>query len=684
MAKGKKKGPVDVFATLGTSGRTEAADATESTEVRPAEMLDTALVITPAIPRVEVSLNIQFRCTVPIVEGDMLQLSLPGFRGKASLFTPEFSPIQATKSVRQFRGYWSGEGAKKGKGPGKQLLLLKCVHRVEAQQLVAIVVPRSLRLMSPDKLAQNSSKIKISGVVKYAEGGRILKQVFVSSTEVKKRQVLEEIKDYKLLISELDQLSGLEEVDAHIAEELSMEEVDHIWESAYERCPYPIALQWHIAHSAFRDYESFGPLLKTIVEGAIHSVRRRQQFLGLYREIATNLGVKVGAVIIYQDVLNMLYGSLYPQMPGTVLLAIRLFTMEPIDIARTFLISEPPQFSLAQEIYSSFRTGNPENLKKWAFTVATLMLLVGTYANDPESMADMPTLPLYYAIKEVPHDELQYIREMPSNEWYAFPFFALVRPRVNWTDEEAFPIPDNAVLFEIHNAADGLDVSDLSMYPYDREWLLPLFSSFRVNHVKVYDDRNSLTHVVMDMHGCLHGSVKEPMIPEEDRAVTAVMVKKLRTEAEKNIYRAHQIAEHAYLNVTLNERLRLHPQTLLRAQYVDHYFEVKRFSQAKTTVEEGIVNWQVCTTPAQLIDPVEGVIKHAGWESMPRKFALLTEQYFLSKTRFKKVFEAQGILLDFSGYLCDYGGKGPRPMRRLLRKRVTHEAPLPVFEELNS
>ncbi|PWV13089.1 hypothetical protein C3747_45g249 [Trypanosoma cruzi] len=684
MAKGKKKGPVDVFATLGSSGRIEVAGETESTDMRPAEMLDTALVITPAIPRVEVSLSIQFRCTVPIVEGDMLQLYLPGFRGKASLFTPEFSPIQATKSLRQFRGYWSGEGAKKGKGPGKQLLLLKCVHRVEAQQLVAIVVPRSLRLMSPDKLAQNSSKIKISGVVKHAEGGRILKQVFVSSTEVKKRHVLEEIKDYKLLISELDKISGLEDVDAHVAEELSMEEVDHIWESTYERCPYPIALQWHIANSAFRDYESFGPLLKTIVEGAIHLVKRRHQLLGLYREIATNLGVKVGAVIIFQDVLNMLYGSLYPHIPGTVLLAVRLFTMEPIDIARTFLISEPPQFSLAQEIYSSFRTGDPEGLKKWAFTVSTLLLIVGTHANDPEPSVDTPILPLYYAIKEVPHDELQYIREMPPNEWYLFPFLALVRPRVNWTDEEAFPIPDNAVLFEIHNAADGLDVSDLSMYPYDREWLLPLFSSFRVNHVKVYDDRNSLTHVVMYMHGCLHGSMKEPMIPEEDRAVTAVMVRKLRTEAEKIIYRAHQIAEHAYLNVTLNERLRLHPQTLLRAQYVDHYFEVKRFSQAKTTVEEGLVNWQVCTTPAQLIDPVEGVIKHAVWEFMPRKFALLAEQYFLSKTRFKKVFEAQGILLDFAGYVCDYGGKGPRPMRRLLRKRVTHEAPLPVFEELRS
>ncbi|RNF19499.1 uncharacterized protein Tco025E_04122 [Trypanosoma conorhini] len=685
MAKGKKKGPVDVFATVSPSTSVRgAAAAIEPAEVTSAELLDTTLVITPAIPRVEVSLNIQFRCSVPLVEGDTLQLQLPGFRGKASLFTTESSLMQTmVASPRHFRAYWTGEGEKKGKGHGKQQLLLRCVRRVETQQLVLIVIPRSLGLISPDKLAQNSSKIKISGQVKHADGGKILKQVFASTTEVKKRPVAEEIKEYKTLMAGLDQAGGLEEADAHVAEELSLEEVDNIWESAHDRCPYPIALQWHIAVSVFREYEDFGSLLKTIVEGAIASVKRRQQPLALYREIAKNLGVKVGAVILFQDVVSMLYASLYPALPGTVLLALRLFTMEPIDVARTFLTSEPPALSLAHEIYSSFRTGDTEGLKKWSNTLATLLLIVGTHAASQEQHADAPPLPvLYYGIKEVPQDELRYLREMPENEWYMFPFLALARPDVDWTDEEAFPVPDNAVLFEIHHAVDGLDVSDLSMYPYDREWLLPLFSSFRVTEVKVYEDRNGLTHVVLDMQGCLHGSVKDPLIPEEDRAVAAMMVKKLRSEAEKLTYRARFIAEHAYLHVSLNQRLRLQPQTLLQAQYVDHYFEVKRFSEAKLAVEEGIVNWQVCTSPAQLMDPVEGVIKHAVWESMPRKFALLAEQYFLSRTRFKKVFEVHGIFLDFAGYVCDYAGKGPRPMRRLLRKRVTHEAPLPVFEEL--
>ncbi|ESL11674.1 hypothetical protein TRSC58_00570 [Trypanosoma rangeli SC58] len=685
MAKGKKKGPVDVFATLSPLNSVgTAAGVVEPTEVRAAELLDTTLVITPAIPRVEVSLNIQFRCTVPLVEGDMLQVQLPGFRGRASLFTTESAPMQTIgASPRYFRAYWSGEGEKKGKGPGKQLLLLRCVRRVEAQQLVMIDVPRSLRLVSPDKLPQNSSKLKISGVVRHADGGKIPKQVFISSTEVKKRPVADEIKEYKTLMASLDQAGGLEEADIHVAEELSIEEVDHIWESAHDRCPYPIALQWHIAVSVFRDYETFGPLLKTIMEGAIASVRRRQKSLACYREIAKNLGVKVGAVILFQDVLSTLYGFLYPSLPGTLLLAIRLFTMEPTDVARTFLTSEPPQLSLAQEIYSSFRTGDLEGLKKWAHTVSTLLLIVGTPAASQELHAEAPSLPvLYYGIKEVPQDELRYVREIPEDDWYMFPFLALARPNVNWTDEEAFPVPDNAVLFEIHNAVDGLDTCDLSMYPYDREWLLPLFSFFRVKEVKVYEDRNGLTHVVLDMQGCLYRSSKDPMIPEDDRAVVMVMVKKLRSEAERLTYCARFIAKHTYLHVSLNERLRLQPQTLLQAQYVDHYFEVKRFSQAKMTVEEGVVNWQVCTSPAQLIDPVEGVIKHAVWESMPRKFALVAEQCFLSRTRLKKVFEVQGIVLDFTGYMCDYAGKGPRPMRRLLRKRVTHEAPLPVFEEL--
>ncbi|KEG13271.1 hypothetical protein DQ04_01111080 [Trypanosoma grayi] len=686
MAKGKKKGPVDVFARLAGSAslRADAVGTVEQLEVLPAELVDTALTVIPAIPRVEVSLNLQFRCSVPLIEGDVIQVSMPGFRGKASAFTPENTLMQSMAPQRLFRGYWSGDGAKKGKGPAKQVLLLKCVHRIDAQYLVMLTIPRSLGLIGPDKLALNSSKIKISGTVAHAEGGKIPKVALLSTSEVRKRPVVDEIKEYRAVMVASDQTGGLEEADAHMAEELSIMEVDQLWEAAHDRCPYPIGLQWHIAVSAFRLYESYGPLLKVIVESAITCVKRRQP-CGLHHEIARNLGVKAGAVLVFQDALNMLYGALYPELPSTVLLAVRLFTMEPIDIARTFMISDLPPLSLAQEIHSCFRTGNTEGLTKWAYTVSTLLLIAGASSSSQEMLSQPPPMPvLYYGIKELPQEELHYIREMEEDEWYMLPCFSLVRPNVNWMDEEVFQVPDSAVLFEIHGAVDALEACDVSMYPYDREWLLPLCSSFRVRSVKVYDDRNSLTHVVLDMHGCLHGAMKDTLIPEEDRTVATVVVKKLRSEAEKSAFRARYVAEHAYLNVKLNERLRLHPQTLLRAQYVDHYFEVKRLSQAKTTVEEGIVNWQVCTSPVQTIDPVEGVIKHAVWESMPLKFALVAEQSFLARTREKKVFEVSGITLDFATYVCDYSGKGPRPMRRLLRKRVTHEAPLPVLAELTS
>ncbi|KAH9599635.1 hypothetical protein LSM04_009362 [Trypanosoma melophagium] len=684
MAKGKKKEEVDVFARLGSSRQFTPVTKVDASELRPAELLDTALTIAPAIPRVEVSLTIQFRCPVPLVEGDILQLYLPGFRGKATVFTPESSLMQNMTPVRDFRGYWSGDGAKKSKGPGKQIMLLKCVRRIDAEHLVLLTIPRTLGLIGPDKLALNSAKIKISGTVAYAEGGKILKQAFMSTTEIKKRPVVDEIVEYRSLISSIDQKGGLEEANEYIAEELSLEEVDQIWEAANERCSYPIGLQWHIAVAAFRSYENYGPLLKSIVENAIGCVRKRQH-LGLQTEIAKNLGVKVGAVVVFQDVLSMLYGSLYPDLPSSVLLAVRLFTMEPIDIARTFLVNDPPQVSLAQEIYSSFRTGNTEGLTKWAYTVSTLILISGTNTSGMETSALGVSRPLlYYGIKELPQEELQYIRSLQDDDWYMFPCFSLVRPNVKWTDEEAFQVPDNAVLFEISNVVDGLEVCDVSMYPYDREWLLPLCSSFRVRSVKTYDDRNGLTHVALEMYGCLHGMLKDSLIPEEDRTVIAVVAKKIRSDAEKSSYRVRYIAEHAYLNVKLNERLRLYPQTLLRAQYVDHYFEVKRVSQAKAAIEEGIVNWQVCTTPVQMIDPVEGVIKHAAWESMPRKFALITEQCFLSRTRTKKLFDVSGIVLDFATYVCDYSGKGPRPMRRLVRKRVSHEAPLPVLPEVVS
>lgn len=699
MGKGKKKGAIDVFARL-AKYRQDVVSNVDHPGVTPAELADTALIITPAIPRAEVSLEIKFRCSVPIVKGDILQIYLPGFRGKSSFFTPEASQTQNKTSCYQFHGFWSADGSKKKKnGIGKQLMLFKCISRIDAQSLVVIIVPRALGLISPEKLALNSTKIKISGTIKHAEEGKLLKHGFVVCTEIKKRPVIKEIEEYKELITDNDRICGLEEVDIRIAEELSLEEVDQLWEAAHDRCPYPIAFQWHIAILSFHNYDDHRLLFKTIIQNSRGVIKKREA-LGLQKEIAKNFGVKIGAVILFQKMLTMLYGSLYSELSSSVLLAVRIFTMEPIDIARTFSISDPPQFSLAREVYSCFRTGNKEGLIKWTYTLSMLLFITGGnnnyYSfgggngngdnNNNETISTPLATPkspiLFYGIKELPSEEVQFIRELVEGDWYMFPCFLLASSNLKWRDDETFPIPDGGVLFEIHNVIDTLELSDISMYPYNYEWLLPLCSLFRIKDIYVYEDRNDLTHVILDMQGSLHGAVKDSSILEEDRASMSVIMKNLKLEVEKSSFSSNAIAEHILLNVRLNERYRLDPQTLLRAQYVDHYFEVKRFSEAKRTIEEGIITWQVCISPVQMMDAVEGVIKHAVWEVMPRKFALVTEQCFLSRTRVKKNFEMSGILLDFTNYLCDYAGKGLRPMRRVLKKRVTHEAPLPIFEEL--
>ncbi|KAG8345685.1 hypothetical protein ERJ75_001598500 [Trypanosoma vivax] len=681
MAKGKKKGPVNVFARL-AKYQDAVSLPQEPVEESSAELGDTELTIIPPIPFVEVQLNLQFRCSVPIIEGDVLQVSLPGFKGKASVFTPQNFGDQGTVTSPQFLGYWSGEGMKREKkAPPKHTLLLKCIRRIELHQLVVLTIPPSVGLTSPNKLAANSSKIKIGGTVVHSLGGKLLKQVILSTTEIRKRPVEEEISDYRGFLTDIDQKGGLKEIEQHIAEELSVEELDNLWEAAHDRCPYPLGLQWHIAISAFHEYENSGPILKAIMEKAIECIKSHDN-LCLQREIATNLGVKIGAVVAFQDMLYTLYGAMYPYLLSSVLLAVRLFTMEPIDIARTFLC-EPPQLSVAQEIYSCFRIEDIDGLHRWGYTIAALLLITDNNEYITDNSLEFPDPPvLYFGLKELPQEELRLIREMEEGSSCIFPCFTTARPDVSWEDEEAFAVPDNAVLFEMHNVSEALEICDLSMYPYDAEWLLPLCSSFSVVSVKVYDDRNSLTHVVLESHGCLHGSAPNDLIPEEDKKVAKVVSKKLRLELKKMDYLVRYVANHTYLNVRLNERLRLSPQTLVRAQYVDHYFEIKRHSQAKMTVEDGSVNWQVCTNPAQVTDPVEGVVKHAAWESMPRKFALLAEQSFLSRTRVKKVFELNGIVLNFTNYTCDYGGKGPRSMRRIVKKRVSHEAPLPALSEI--
>ncbi|KAG5477043.1 hypothetical protein LSCM1_05382 [Leishmania martiniquensis] len=838
--------------------------------IHAAEFAASALAITPPLPRTEVSLLLQFRASVPLTEGDVIYIYLPKFRGPvAQQFALErvastsgvvVGDLTASTSVERmddintashFRAYWSGDSAKvvtpvsqlafkrgkKGGGPPKQVLLLQCIKAVNANTQLLFSVPRALGLVSPDKLPVNSPKIKIEGpLIREASGRRILKQVILSCSGIKKLTVVEELDVYDECIARVAQEGRLQVADRHLGEQLSLEEVDQLWEAAQYRRRYPLPMPWFIAEEISVHYDAAGGFVKRIMQNAIKGIKDFDP-LAVHREVARNWGVKVAAVVVLDGLLTTQWGGLYPGLPRASLFAICLLTMEPEDVARTFpRLLQLPERSIAEELFSAFRMrttlidatapapsaaaakeddvevgvgGLPDRcgelLDKWAALLTAVLpasfvveerggsagnrqaaakaktsAVAESYRSSKaiaefeegaaagmESMAPdrghrvgfqlpaqneadseqdgldedgmsrvrdrrrhssetaasgyttgaiatlRPPPKLYIGYRDVPFDVQRSLREMERGSWFVLPFVVVARQSLPYAattatrldgsvtrkgeddgssdgrqSREAFSIdeaersemasdgavvsiPDNAVVVELQNVVEAVELADLSLSPHDRAWLLPLVTSCRV--VAVEEDQHDVLHVILDMQGSLMGQVNDPFLPQGDRSVATMVLNRFLLKAEQTETYVSMLSFLSLLCARRNDRRRLHPPTLIRAQYLSHCNAAHRTAIAKQLVEETeSVEWQVRTHEAQLLD--EGVVKPAVWEPIPKKFLLTVEQFFLGHSRTLTKLEEGTLSVDLGTYTIDYGGKGPRALRRVVQKvYVTHE-----------
>lgn len=812
-----------------------AANAEEGEVRLVAEFLSSGITIIPPLPRTEAALHIQFQTSIGLSEGDVVYIYLPKFTGPPARQFALESVLQHTEGPNPavcFQAYWSGttpkvmtpvqqltfkRGAKAGVPP-KQVLMLRCSRAIPLDTLIIFGVPRALGLITPDKLPANSTKLKIEGVkVSEAEGGRILKQVFMASNEIKKRPVAEELAIYEECLEQIMHTARLTPTDREISEELSAEEVDQLCDAAIFRRPYPIPMAWTIAKNIFVEYEAAGAFIKTIIKNAVQTVKSPDP-LAVHKEVARNWGVKTAAVVLLDDSIAMQCAGLYPGIARCTLLAAFLLTMEPDDIGRTFLhVRELPKYSIAMELSSAFRTrsGLGTNdatgelsrcetiLNKWGALLSSLLnssCVVDTIttsrpmaavlkaakekvresaAEVPSSMAavaatsgaadvlspttesaeaaqdnqqagvrfslppqqgevtaasrraslaaqgisDIPsqqewrrssTTPypgegaaalrspptLYIGYRDVPLDMQNKLREMLPGEWWFLPSFTLARQTLpyfaggsrsihaeeeytDYTDdaaeealaEAAAQVPDNAVVVEVRGVVEGLELADVCCSPYNRPWLLPLGASCRI--VSIETDAQDVLHIVLEMVGSLVGQVADDFIPESDRSVALLVSNKLLQKVEQHDAHVSAIALMTYITARRNWRRRLHPPTLMRAQYLTHYNEAMRISAAKQSVEEGsgadiFVEWQVRTHEAQMLD--EGVVKPAQWEPIPKKYMASVEELLLGHCHTKKRIEEGTLIVDLDTYTIDYASKGPRPLRRMVQKMyITHE-----------
>lgn len=822
--------------------------------VHEGEIIDTAFTIIPAIPRAEVGLTIQFRCTVHIVEGDVITIHMPDFKGSSKLFSLEtrLHP-DGLDMARSFQAYWSGDEKRPGRGrngvPQKQLLLLRCIRQVEENTLVLIGVPHSAMLISPEKLALNSTKIRIEARLMHSEGGRIAKQPFLSCTELRKKTLLEEIEIYSQQMNLLVTGAGLSREMRYIKEEMSAEEVYQVAEAVETRCPFQTDMVFPIAMDLYHVYEDAGGFVKIVMENMVKFVKEHDP-LALHKEVAHNWDVKVGAVVILEEVLAVKYAGFYPKLSRLGILAAHLLLLTPNDVVHLFPgLSNPPKYSIYHELISAFRMrsligssmdayGLPSRseaiIEKWKGFISILFTATEgvddaedngsqvPFTESPRMKTNSPPLdsredgngldkgnslngggrgggggghhvtfctherdtperpprknpymfpppPLFVGLKDLPASELQYIRELDAGSGYMFPNFVVAREEYKPLQElkrrmeakreseanrvaalqaaarvssqtgrkkhkggsprgksgarlsrekspgskdsyavgaaagggennaagsgfggggeeenTTFSVPDNAVVFEIHNVVECLEMADLSAGPANKEWLLPFSSSFRVYSVSVEEEWNDLTHVVLLMRGSLAGPVLDEMIPSGDRSIASLVARKVRKEIEKAVTITPAIALLIMYKIKRSELYRLSPPTLLREQYLAHFQEVKRGAEAKQAIESGVVVWQACAMPAQQLE--EGVIKPPIWEVIPRKYALLIENLFRSRSRTKLSWldVPGGLTALYLGnvYMADYLGRGLRPIRRLVKKSITHEAPKIALSQL--
>jgi hypothetical protein len=658
----KKKEVFNPFKTKAVARNVDPPDDMLVEEMRPGEFRDTSLTFTPAIPKLEAAMTLRFRCTARIVRGDSILIRLPGFRGQASVFQLEARPHPENRVfVENFQAYWTGEEQPKGGAPN-QCLMLQCRKAVEENALIVLGIPEAAMIQLPEKLGANSPKLKIEGTISHADGGgKIPKASIMECTEVKKRPVEEEIAELDGLVKSFT-ASGLSEEDMEIAQSISAQELDQVWEAARQRSDLEIGLQWKLASGLFRNYEENAPLAKTVTE-LCHTLSKKRVPLALHKEIAANLNVKLAVIIALEDALVGVHGSYYPELTRSGILVMRLFTMEANDLLRLLGLTQN-SVCIYREILSAMRTINMEGLTKWTSFIAAMMTITSKLTHIDTSLIP----PLYRGMKDVPQEQLQHLYSLKKDDWYLFPTFTTLTASAHYLDE-GYTCPDNAVLFEVRNCAEGLEIGDGSHFPEDREWLLPMFSSFSVISIDVVAEKNHLVRVVLKMKGSLAGAARDEVFPETDRSLASVVVKKIRSDAEAMGLRSHQIAKAIYARIKLQDRKAQSPQFLLHCQYLAQFADTKRQSVAKQSVEEGLVKWQQCTAEASIGG--DGVMRPATWETINKRQATTVELFFLKRTREQKQWEGDGVKVSFTDFTVDLG-KGVKKTRRMLGKFVSH------------
>ena len=693
--KGKKgKDVVDVFASVATLRNQEPADEVVQEDIRNGEFRDTAVLFAPSQQRGECGMTIRFRCTAKIARGDVVNIRLTGFKGtKGGVFALESRPHPENKSYNHhFQAYYSGDSPPKG--IASQTIVLKCRTAVEENALVIVGVPECAHVVLPDKLALNSTKLKIDGQVRHAEGGKIPKAPIMECSEVRKRQIDDDVAELDAIIAEYvgtaDEPGILSPEDLEIAQEITLPETDILIMNVHNRRTLPVGMQWKMATSAFHSYEkSCQPIAKTLRDTFRDECRIP---LILHKEIARNFEIKLSQVLVLEEALNTMHGSFYPELTRSAIMVLRLYSMETHDLAHLLNLANPP--CIHREIHSAMRTQNPEKLKKWVQFIAVLSSCTNKLTHiQPDRL---PVL--YTGIKDLPAEELNRLAQLQKGSWYVTTDFlscstatsdpqiaqivglsgasvaassavdASINANATITATSAsYTIPDNAVLFEIKKVIDGVEMGDCSQYPQDNMWLLPIMSSFTVQSVQTLPDRNNLLKITLEMRGSLGSMLRDERFPEQERTETVTaFFKRAKAIAEATAQKSAAIAKCIHATLRLEERRTHHPQHLMRAKYLEQYAETKRQSQAKQQIEGGLCRWTVCTQEQQSMP--DGTTKAAIWETLNIKYSIPVEVCFLKRTRVTQQFQlSEAVSVDFALGVVDYG-KGPLAIRRQVGK----------------
>jgi len=616
-----------------------------------AEFRDAAVHYLP-IGKQEAPLELSFRCTHKLLRGDTIIFRLAGFKGQqACLFT--FEPRQTVTDSKvdpsYFRGFWGGE-VNLGKGaPPTQAITIQVRHEVEANTLVVLGVPEACHIMLPEKLPASSQKLKIEGSVKAAVGGKVPKTPIVHPgfDELKKKKLNEidgDVEEVKSKIKEMEALAGeAHEEEIQFAREVTVQEVEQLWEEVRHFSELRWGLQYHMESHVFNTLEELIPVMQAVPRNFLDAAKKRVP-LAFHRELAANLGVRVGTIVVLEDILFSLYGHYYLQPPESpmqsvkrsALLALRLWTCESHDICRLLNLTSAP--CIYRDVHSAIRSNNQAELKKWANFIGVLSSTCGALSAD---LNNVPTL--YHAVKDLPTAAYDHLKALPKGSIYCFPNFTTCSaesPKLDTAEGEAAVVPDSAAVFEIEGAMDGVELVDVSQYPEDREWLMPMFAMYHVESVTVNAERNGLLIVKLKARGSLMGRLMDNtsfFTEHEDlRKAARQMVQRVRAQKDgSGDNHAVAIAKLAYMNLKLNALKSLHADHVVHQQYLEKYQDAARQSQAKMNVETG-VKWLYCN--AAEIDSGAMTLEKANWEKMPVKTMVGFEAFFLKRTRAMKQF----------------------------------------------